>query len=374
MEEHKMKRSILKLFCRVSLRFLLLCLFLLCFIYVCKVRLDTKRCDVRAVDPEYAKRAKAYAKRVAESECRPDFARTSMQRLFKDRYSANLTVFTSKNHRNKSGYKYKPPFGFHSYMEQLEAILDMMPEDDLPKPFESKSCKRCVVIGSGGILRGLEMGRIVDQFDIIIRLNNAPVTGYTQDVGNKTTIRMTYPEGAPVSKEEYLHSSLFVTVLFKSADFVWLQSVLKNETLSTWNRLFFWKSVAEQIPLKATQFRILNPLIVKETALDILQYPHPFYKWIGWEKNIPTIGVTAVVLATHLCDEVSLVGFGYDLSQPDIALHYYDTRCMNTMNMQPMHDITKETELLQRLVTAGVVTDLSGGIHCEFRDQHPVET
>lgn len=63
------------------------------------------------------------------------------------------------------------------------------------------------------------------------RLNNAPVHGYERDVGNKTTIRMTYPEGAPVSELEYFSNSLFVTVLFKHVDFLWLQAVLKNETL-----------------------------------------------------------------------------------------------------------------------------------------------
>lgn len=63
------------------------------------------------------------------------------------------------------------------------------------------------------------------------RLNNAPVEGYSEHVGNKTTIRMTYPEGAPLSDLEYYSSDLFVAVLFKSVDFNWLQAMVKNETL-----------------------------------------------------------------------------------------------------------------------------------------------
>lgn len=63
------------------------------------------------------------------------------------------------------------------------------------------------------------------------RLNDAPVQGYTDHVGNKTTIRMTYPEGAPLSEHEYPPASLFVAVLFKSVDFNWLQAMVKNETL-----------------------------------------------------------------------------------------------------------------------------------------------
>lgn len=83
-------------------------------------------------------------------------------------------------------------------------------------------------------------------------------------------------------------------------------------------------------------------------------------------QNVPTIGVIAVVLATHLCDEVSLAGFGYDLSQPRIPLHYFDNLCMAAMNFQTMHNVTTETRLLLRLAKEGVVKDLSGGIHCEF--------
>lgn len=83
-------------------------------------------------------------------------------------------------------------------------------------------------------------------------------------------------------------------------------------------------------------------------------------------QNIPTIGVTAVVLATHLCDEVSLAGFGYALDQPSTPLHYYNNLCMAAMKGQTMHNVTSETQLLQKLIKEKVVRDLTGGIHCEF--------
>ncbi|XP_053560245.1 lactosylceramide alpha-2,3-sialyltransferase isoform X2 [Bombina bombina] len=292
-----------------------------------------------------------------------------MSRMFNAKYNKDLTSFMKKTQDfNKSLYTYGPPFGFHEYFDQVDNILELLPEHDLPKVLQSKDCKRCIVLGNGGILHGLQLGHAINQYDVVIRLNNAPVQGYVQDVGEKTTIRMTYPEGAPVSEKEYTHNSLFVTVLFKHADIKWLHAILTNETLSLWNRLFFWKNVPERLPLTLNQFRILNPLIVKETALDILQYPEPNTKWIGWEKNVPTIGVMAVVLATHLCDEVSLAGFGYDLSQLDTPLHYYDNYCMRAMKRQPMHDITKEKKFLQTLVKEDIVKDLSGGIHCAFCD------
>ncbi|KAI2524165.1 ST3 beta-galactoside alpha-2,3-sialyltransferase 5 [Homo sapiens] len=262
--------------------------------------------------------------------------------------------------------KYDPPFGFRKFSSKVQTLLELLPEHDLPEHLKAKTCRRCVVIGSGGILHGLELGHTLNQFDVVIRLNSAPVEGYSEHVGNKTTIRMTYPEGAPLSDLEYYSNDLFVAVLFKSVDFNWLQAMVKKETLPFWVRLFFWKQVAEKIPLQPKHFRILNPVIIKETAFDILQYSEPQSRFWGRDKNVPTIGVIAVVLATHLCDEVSLAGFGYDLNQPRTPLHYFDSQCMAAMNFQTMHNVTTETKFLLKLVKEGVVKDLSGGIDREF--------
>ncbi|KAM7168986.1 lactosylceramide alpha-2,3-sialyltransferase isoform 1-T2 [Macrochelys suwanniensis] len=340
------------------------------FFYILKLRFGPEECDMKKmhyVDPERVKRAQKYAKLIQQGECRPSFVKKEMDRLFADKYRANIFPFVRDDvYRHEAVFKYNPPFGFHKNSDKLQNLLKLLPEYDLPENLKSKHCKRCVVVGSGGILHGLELGQVLNEFDIVIRLNDAPVQGYTDHVGNKTTIRMTYPEGAPLSENEYNPQSLFVVVLFKSVDFNWLQAMVKNEALPLWVRLFFWKQVAEKIPVTPKQFRILNPIIVKETALDILQYPEPRSKFWGWDKNVPTIGVTAVVLATHLCDEVSLAGFGYDLRQPSTPLHYYDNLCMAAMEGQTMHNVTTETKFLQKLIKEGIVKDLSGGIQCEF--------
>nr|XP_060625257.1 lactosylceramide alpha-2,3-sialyltransferase isoform X2 [Anolis sagrei ordinatus] len=315
----------------------------------------------------YFQRTQKYATQVLQAQCRPSFVKKEMSRLFGEKYSINASPFIRKDiNAHEDIFKYEPPFGFHKFSEKLKDLLELLPEYDLPEGLQSKRCKHCVVVGNGGVLHGLELGYVLNKFDIVIRLNSAPVQGYTDDVGSKTTIRMTYPEGAPLSQHEYYPDGLFVAVLFKSVDFGWIQAVVKNETLPLWMRLFFWKQVAEKIPVTPKQLRILNPTIIKETALDILEYPEPRPKFWGWDQNVPTIGVTAVVLATHLCDEVSLAGFGYDLSQPNTRLHYYDNLCMAAMNEQTMHNVTTETKFLQKLIKEGVVRDLSGGILCTY--------
>ncbi|XP_059326243.1 lactosylceramide alpha-2,3-sialyltransferase isoform X2 [Ammospiza nelsoni] len=345
-----------------------------CFLYILKLRLDPEECDrtkMPYVDLDRVKRSQQFASTVLQEQCRPSYARKEMKKLFAEKYSMDIPPFARKNmNEDEALFKYEPPFGFHKFSDKLKDLLELLPEHDLPEDLKSKHCKRCVVVGSGGILHGSELGHLLNQFDIVIRLNDAPVQGYTDHVGNKTTIRMTYPEGAPLSEHEYPPASLFVAVLFKGVDFSWLQAMVKNETLPLWMRLFFWREVAEKIPFTSKQFRILNPVIVKETALDILQFPEPRSKFWGWDKNVPTIGVTAVVLATHLCDEVSLAGFGYDLDQPSTPLHYYNNLCMAAMKEQFMHNVTGETKFLRKLIKEQVVKDLTGGIHCEFCSKH----
>ncbi|XP_056346053.1 lactosylceramide alpha-2,3-sialyltransferase isoform X1 [Oenanthe melanoleuca] len=341
-----------------------------CFLYILKFHFGPEECDrtkMPYVDLDRVRRAQQFARATLQEQCRPSYAKTEMGKLFAEKYSMDISPFVRKNiNEDEALFKYGPPFGFYQFSDKLKDLLELLPEHDLPEDLKSKNCKRCVVVGSGGILHGSELGHLLNQFDIVIRLNDAPVQGYTDHVGNKTTIRMTYPEGAPLSEHEYPPASLFVAVLFKRVDFNWLQAMVKNETLPLWMRLFFWKEVAEKIPFPSKQFRILNPVIVKETALDILQFPEPRSKFWGWDKNVPTIGVTAVVLATHLCDEVSLAGFGYDLDQPSTPLHYYNNFCMAAMKGQTMHNVTSETKFLQKLIKAKVVKDLTGGIHCEF--------
>lgn len=89
-------------------------------------------------------------------------------------------------------------------------------------------------------------------------------------------------------------------------------------------------------------------------------------------QNVPTLGMSALNLASLLCDEVSLAGFGYNLSQQGAPLHYYDHLSMSAMLQEKMHNVERETELLQSMVREGAITDLTGGIYCSFCPAWPL--
>lgn len=82
----------------------------------------------------------------------------------------DVSPFVKKNiNEDETLFKYEPPFGFHKFFDKLKNLLELLPEHDLPEDLKSKQCKRCVVVGSGGILHGSELGHLLNQFDIVIR-------------------------------------------------------------------------------------------------------------------------------------------------------------------------------------------------------------
>uniref|UniRef100_A0A3B4BAQ6 Lactosylceramide alpha-2,3-sialyltransferase n=1 Tax=Periophthalmus magnuspinnatus TaxID=409849 RepID=A0A3B4BAQ6_9GOBI len=203
-------------------------------------------------------------------------------------------------------------------------------------------CSRCVVVGNGGILRGLELGPLINQFDTIIRLNSGPLGEFVADVGNRTSIRMAYPESTPHLWADSDPRTLFVAVIYKAVDLNWVSPL--------WDRLFFWQKVPAQVPIDPN------------SPNNAIAYYNSIYYSIFLFQNIPTLGVTAVTLASLLCDQVSLAGFGYNLSQLGWPLHYYDHLAMDAILQQKMHNINRESELLRSLVKTGTLSDLTGAI------------
>ncbi|XP_068578670.1 ST3 beta-galactoside alpha-2,3-sialyltransferase 7 isoform X2 [Cebidichthys violaceus] len=166
-----------------------------------------------------------------------------------------------------------PPLGLQGSEEHLALALASLPQPGLPPSLKREgNCRRCVVVGNGGVLHGSHLGSHIDQYDIIIRLNNAPVSGYEKDAGSRTTIRLIYPEAAPHSTNEYKKTTMVALVVFKSLDLDWLTSVITKQPLSFWSKIWFWREVVDDIPLRPENFRILHPEIIHKTGQVLQKY------------------------------------------------------------------------------------------------------
>ncbi|XP_053776256.1 CMP-N-acetylneuraminate-beta-1,4-galactoside alpha-2,3-sialyltransferase isoform X2 [Desmodus rotundus] len=275
------------------------------------------------------------------------------------RFSKPAPMFLDDSFRKWARIReFVPPFGIKGQDNLIKAILSVTKEYRLTPALDSLSCRRCIIVGNGGVLANKSLGSRIDDYDIVVRLNSAPVKGFEKDVGSKTTLRITYPEGAMQRPEQYERDSLFVLAGFKWQDFKWLKYIVYKERVSASDG--FWKSVATRVPKEPPEIRILNPYFIQEAAFTLIGLP--FNNGLMGRGNIPTLGSVAVTMALHGCDEVAVAGFGYDMSTPNAPLHYYETVRMAAIKESWTHNIQREKEFLRKLVKARVITDLTSGI------------
>ncbi|XP_037683380.1 CMP-N-acetylneuraminate-beta-1,4-galactoside alpha-2,3-sialyltransferase isoform X1 [Choloepus didactylus] len=322
----------------------------------------------------------------SEGACKPGYASALMTAIF-PRFSKPAPMFLDDSFRKWARIReFVPPFGIKGQDNLIKAILSATKEYRLTPALDSLSCRRCIIIGNGGVLANKSLGSRIDDYDIVVRLNSAPVKGFEKDVGSKTTLRITYPEGAMQRPEQYERDSLFVLAGFKWQDFKWLKYIVYKERVPLPTKAKcrqcqvdsererrqksgpeiqsasdgFWKSVATRVPKEPSEIRILNPYFIQEAAFTLIGLP--FNNGLMGRGNIPTLGSVAVTMALHGCDEVAVAGFGYDMSMPNAPLHYYETVRMAAIKESWTHNIQREKEFLRKLVKARVITDLTSGI------------
>ncbi|MGH0164552.1 UNVERIFIED_CONTAM: hypothetical protein FKN15_064117 [Acipenser sinensis] len=330
------------------------------------------------------------------------------QRELTTRFIKPAPMFLDRNFKRLSRIgHYLPPFGVKTQEKVIDSILALTKNYGLSSTLDSLNCKRCIIVGNGGILANKSLGSQIDDYDVVVRLNEAPVKGFVKDVGSKTTVRITYPEGAIQNPDRYEKDSLFVLSAFKPLDFKWLKQIASKEKLRGTDG--FWKSVALQVPKAPTEMRILNPYFIQEAAFHFIGLPQnnglmgkgniptlgtvaitmalhncdevavagfgydmntpyaPLHyyesvKMSAIKENIPTLGTVAITMALHNCDEVAVAGFGYDMNTPYAPLHYYESVKMSAIKESWTHNIGKEKEFLRKLVKGKVITDLTNGI------------
>ncbi|KAM8860105.1 ST3 beta-galactoside alpha-2,3-sialyltransferase 7 isoform 1-T2 [Spinachia spinachia] len=289
------------------------------------------------------------------SPCQPRWCMNHLKLMSLSSGLLDIPVFVQQE--QSEPWDRAPPLGLRGSEKHLALALASLPQPGLPASLRREGhCRRCVVVGNGGVLHGSRLGSHIDQYDIIIRLNNAPVSGYEKDAGSRTTIRLIYPEAAPHSANEYRNTSMVALVVFKSLDLDWLTSVITKQPLSFWSKIWFWREVVDDIPLRPENFRIFHPEIIHKTGQILQKY--------GAKQGytVPTLGASALVMALQLCDQVSLAGFGYEMQHPGARLHYYESIRMEAMKAQVVHDVNAEKRFLRDLVAAGAVADLTGAL------------
>jgi hypothetical protein len=207
----------------------------------------------------------------------------------------------------------------------------------------------CAVVGNSGALLGSGRGPQIDAHDLVIRLNNARVAGFSPDVGARTSLSFVnsnilhlcaaraaataagcgcHPYGPSVPMAMYVCQPAHL-----------LDAVVCNATATA----------ASPFPLLLTDARLdaLSARIAKYYSLRrfVADTGGPASNWTSKHDERYfhySSGMQAVVMALGVCDQVSLFGFG----KPAGAKHHYHT---NQKKELDLHDYAAEYDFYRDL-------------------------
>ncbi|XP_055750083.1 CMP-N-acetylneuraminate-beta-galactosamide-alpha-2,3-sialyltransferase 1-like [Salvelinus fontinalis] len=185
----------------------------------------------------------------------------------------------------------KDPANFGEVVEKLFQVIP--DDDDLYKDAGPERCRTCAVVGNSGNLKGSRYGPLIDSSDVIIRMNMAPTSGFEEDVGSRTTHHVMYPESAI----DLDNTTSLLLIPFKTLDLQWITSALTTGSINE-----------TYVPVRSR---------IKANKNRVLVYSPTFFKyvydtWLERHGQYPSTGFLSLLFAVHICDKVSVYGFGAD--------------------------------------------------------------
>ncbi|XP_077862399.1 lactosylceramide alpha-2,3-sialyltransferase-like [Saccoglossus kowalevskii] len=164
----------------------------------------------------------------------------SMSKSMGKSFVARIPIFLEQSLLQSADIQeFKVPFGVYGAESNFSDALQLLSNSALPVEVTNISCARCVIVGSGSVIKNTGLGPNIDKYDVVIRVNGGPVYSYESDVGTRTTIRISHPEGAPAKLDDYDPNAIFVLVAFKPVDLQWATLVATHDkvdlTVSVYN-------------------------------------------------------------------------------------------------------------------------------------------
>ncbi|KAG5842197.1 hypothetical protein ANANG_G00175100 [Anguilla anguilla] len=247
--------------------------------------------------------------------------------------NVNLPADTLKFWNSLQPYYVPPPF-----QVVMKKVFQFFPGREQYMDSGPSRCRTCAVVGNSNNLLGSSYGPQIDDHDFVMRMNEARTVGYEKDVGNRTTHHFMYPESA-IDLE---NNTSLVLVPFKMRDFEWLISVVTDGSI---------KSTYRRVPAR-----------IKFNKKKVLFYNPAFLKYVQdqWTKTsrCPSTGMLVLLLAVHICDEVSVYGYGAD--RKGLWKHYWEKVEGSTHLYK--HSGNTEYHILEMLHEAGKIKLSKGNI------------
>uniref|UniRef100_A0A8C1MVH6 CMP-N-acetylneuraminate-beta-galactosamide-alpha-2,3-sialyltransferase 1 n=1 Tax=Cyprinus carpio TaxID=7962 RepID=A0A8C1MVH6_CYPCA len=213
-----------------------------------------------------------------------------------------------------------------NYTEVVDQLFPLFPDKEHYSDTGPDRCRTCAVVGNSGNLLGSKYGPLIDFHDFVIRINKGPTEGYEKDVGSKTTHRIVYPESA-IDLDNSTH---LVLLPVKILDIQWLISAFTTKNI-TQNINYYIYILFTYI----SKVMILHPEFIR----------YVYDNWTEGHGRYPSTGFLTLIFALHICDEVSVFGFG---ATSDGIWHHYFEKTLTSFE-SGIHAGKFENETINRL-------------------------
>ena len=216
-------------------------------------------------------------------------------------------------------------------------------------------CESCGLVLSSGYLKGAKAGFFIDSKDCVFRFNDAPVKGFEDDVGFKTTFRL------------FSHSSRFNT----------LGKILEQEQPNIQQSVLLFyppkrrNYIAKNARNISIEFQNSTIDFYLGTPQNVAYFQRYFIaqtgKSLGPQHIWLSTGFVGVVISLHLCDSITIYGAvrkhhcQSGLVSPQVPYHYYASAARNMcsyMDTRPYghsffeeHQIYDEWSKRRKIVT-----------------------
>ncbi|KAM4622597.1 LOW QUALITY PROTEIN: CMP-N-acetylneuraminate-beta-galactosamide-alpha-2,3-sialyltransferase 2-like [Discoglossus pictus] len=214
--------------------------------------------------------------------------------------------------------------------EILDQMFKVIPSGNPYEEKENRPCRTCAVVGNSGNLKGSKFGMKIDSHGLILRMNGARTAGFEEDVGSRTTHHFMYPESA-INLPPGVH---MVLIPFKLQDLKWITSALTTGEVK-----FTYTRVKQFISVDKDKILIFNPAFFK--------YVHD--NWTNHHGKYPSTGMLALFFALHICDEISVFGFGAD-SNGNWHHYWEQNRFAGAFRKTGVHNAEFESNIISKLV------------------------
>ncbi|XP_074375556.1 sialyltransferase-like protein 2 isoform X2 [Apium graveolens] len=174
-------------------------------------------------------------------------------------------------------------------VEKLSLVLPETP------PYVPRQFSRCAVIGNSGDLLKTRFGNEIDEYDVVVRENGAPIQNYTDFVGKKSTFRLLNRGSAKALDK--------VAELYETGKEVLLVKTTIHDIMS---------KMIREIP-------ILNPVYLMLGA--------------SFGSAAKGTGLKALEFALSICDTVDMYGFTVDPGYKEWTRYFSESRKGHT----PLH-------------------------------------